>query len=118
MGGLVMPGNPLLGEGAGFVLGAASLQRRLLCEVQHFDRSRWAAVVALELPGQLTASALDAGSPCRPAPIQSRVDADDLSYRPEPRIPVGSFREPDAEGVAEVVFEGGVVCLRRSDGRL
>jgi hypothetical protein len=66
-------------------------------------------VVALKLPGQLPATGLDTGPPRRPAAVQGRVDADDLPYRPEPRIAVGSPREPDTEGVAEVVFQGGVV---------
>ena len=100
LGGLVAPGRPLLGQGAGFVLGVPGLQGCLLRQVQHLHRSRWPAVVALELAGQLTAPALDAGPPRRPAAVQGRVDADDLPYRPEPRITVGSFREADAERVS------------------
>jgi hypothetical protein len=75
-------------------------------------------VIALKIGGQLPAPALDTGPPRRPAPIQGRVDTDDLPYRPQPRIAVGSFREADAEGVAEMMFQGGVVGLRRRDRRL
>jgi hypothetical protein len=67
-------------------------------------------VVALELAGELTASALDANPPRRPMPVHGGVDADDLPYRPELRIGVRSSRELDAEGVG-----GGVPgpCCRR-----
>jgi hypothetical protein len=113
LGRLVPPGGPLLGQAAGFVLGITSLQRGLLRKVQHLHRSRRPAMITLKPARQLTASSLDAGPPCRPATVQGGVDADDLTYRPEPRICVGSFREADAEPVVEVVFQGGVVGFRR-----
>ena len=75
-------------------------------------------MVALKLLGQLPAAGLDSGSPRRPAPVQGRVDTDNLSYRPEPRICVGSFREADTENVAEMMFQGGVIGLRRCHRRL
>jgi hypothetical protein len=66
-------------------------------------------MITLKLGSQLTASVLDTDPPRGPATVQSWVDADDLTYRPEPRIRVGSFREADSEGVVDVVLEGGVV---------
>ena len=118
LGGLVVPGGPLLGQGAGFVLGVPGLQGGLLRQMQHLHRSRWPTMITLKPGRQLTLPVLDTGPPRRPAPVQRRVDTDDLPYRPQPRIGVGSFREPDTEGVAEVVFQGGVVGLRRSHRRL
>ena len=75
-------------------------------------------MVALKIAGQLPAPGLDTGPPRRPAAVQGRVDADNLTNRPQPRIGVGSFRKPDAEAVVEVVFQGGVVGLRRRHRRL
>jgi hypothetical protein len=72
-------------------------------------------MITLKLGRQLTASALDAGAPRRPATVQGRVDANDFSYRPEPWIPVAFFGEPDTE-LVEAVFQGGVVGLRRRHG--
>jgi hypothetical protein len=66
-------------------------------------------MITLKLGRQLTASSLDAGPPRRPATVQRRVDADDLSYRPESWIRVASFREADPQPAAELVFQGGVV---------
>jgi hypothetical protein len=77
--------------------------------MQHLHRSRRPAVVALKLLGQLATPALDPGPPRRPAPVQGRADTNDLPYRPQPRIAVGSFGEADTEGVAEMVFQCGVV---------
>jgi hypothetical protein len=63
LGGLVVPGDPLLGEGAGFVFGVPGLQRGLLSQVQHLHRRWWPTMIMLELCRQLTAS----GSRCWPA---------------------------------------------------
>ncbi len=54
----------------------------------------------------------------RPARVQSGVDADDLSDRPQPRVRVGPFGEPDPETGPEVVLQGGVVGFRRRHGGL
>jgi hypothetical protein len=51
-------------------------------------------MITLKLGRQLTAAALDAGPPRRPATVQARVDADDRPYRPFTRFSVASFREP------------------------
>src|SRR5215213_7661728 len=118
LGGLVAPSHPLLPDGPGFVLGAARLQRRPLRQMEHLNRSWWPAVVALKLAGQLTATGLNAGPPRRPAPIKGRVDTDDLPYRSESRIAVGSFPEADAEAIAEMMLQGGVIGLRRRHRRL
>src|SRR5215204_7688953 len=93
LGGLVVPGGPLLGQGAGFVFGVAGLQCCLLGEVQQLYRRWWSTMIALKLARQLNAPALDAGPPRRPPTVQGRLDADNLTYRPEPRIAVASFRE-------------------------
>jgi hypothetical protein len=81
----------LLGQGSGFVLGVAGLQRRLLRKMQRFDRCRWSAMIILELDGQLTAAGLDVGAAGRPTLVQSRVDTDDLPDRPLRRVGAGSF---------------------------
>jgi hypothetical protein len=44
------------------VFGVASLQGRLLRQVQRFDRCRWSAMIMLELDGQLAAARLDVGA--------------------------------------------------------
>jgi hypothetical protein len=79
LGGLVVPGDPLLGEGAGFVFGVPILQRGLLSQVQHLHRRWWPTMIMLKLCRQLTAS----GSRCWPAGLTSEgsrgIDGDDLS---------------------------------------
>ena len=86
----------MLSQGPGFVLSVAGLQRRLLCQVQRFDRSRRPAVIILELDGQFAAAGLDVGTAGRPAFVQSGVDTDDLSDRPLGWVGAGSFGEPHA----------------------
>jgi hypothetical protein len=56
---------------------------------------------------------LDQHPPGRPTLVQGRVNTDNLPHRPLTRVSVASFREPYTEPVAEVVFQGGVVGLRR-----
>ena len=57
--GLAKPGCALLSQGSGIVLSIASLQRRLLGQVQRFDRGRRAAMIVLELDGQFAAAGVD-----------------------------------------------------------
>ena len=57
--GLAKPGCALLSQGAGFVFGVAGLQRRLLRQMQRFDRGRWPAMIILETDGQLAAAGID-----------------------------------------------------------
>ena len=64
--GLAEPGCALLSQGSGFVFGVAGLQRRLLCQMQRFDRGRWSAMIILETDGQLTAAGVDVGTAGRP----------------------------------------------------
>ena len=45
--GFVQPGGALLGQGSGFVFGVAGLQRRLLRQMQRFDRGRRPAMIML-----------------------------------------------------------------------
>jgi hypothetical protein len=78
----------LLCKGAGFVLGVAGLQRRLLSQLQRLDRCRRPTMILLELDGELAAAGVDVGASGRPALVQSRVDTDDLPDR----IPCGPVR--------------------------
>jgi hypothetical protein len=102
----------LLGQGSGFVLGVAGLQRRPLRQVQRFDRGRRAAMIFLELDGQLAAAGVDVGTAGRPTLVQPGVDADDLPDRPLALVGAGPFGEPHLQVVAEALFERGVVGLR------
>jgi len=52
----------LLSQGSGFVLGVTGLQRRLLRQLQRFNRCRRPPVIVLELDGQLTAAGDDVGT--------------------------------------------------------
>ena len=47
--------------------------------------------------------------------FKSWVDADDLPDRPLRRVSAGPFGEPHPQRVADVLFERGVVGLRRGD---
>jgi hypothetical protein len=67
----------------------------------------------LEVGGELASADLNAGSACRPAGVQSGVDADDFSDRPQPWVRVGPFDEPDPKACPEVVLQSGVVGFRR-----
>ena len=66
----------MLSQGSGFVFGVAGLQRRLLCQVQGFDRCRRPAMIVLELDRQLTAPGFEVGAAGRPTLVQSGVDTD------------------------------------------
>ena len=57
----------MLSQGSGFVLGVAGLQRRLLSQMQRFDRGRRPAMIILELDGQLAAAGVDVDTAGRPA---------------------------------------------------
>jgi hypothetical protein len=105
----------LLSQGSGFMLGVAGLQRRLLSQMQRFDRCRRPAMILLELDRQLAAAGLDVGAAGRPALVQSGVDADDLSDPPLHWVGAGSFGEPHTQTVAEVLLKRGVVGLRRGN---
>ena len=110
----VQPGGALLGQRAGFVFGVAGLQRRLLGQVQRFDRGRWPAMIFLELDREFTAADVDVSAAGRPALVQSGVDTDDLPDRPLRRVGAGPFSKPHPQGLAKVLLERGVVALRRS----
>ena len=69
-------------------------------------------MIMLELDRELAAAGVDVGAAGGPALVQSGVDADDLSDRPLRRVGAGPFGEPQPQGVAEVVFERGVVSFR------
>ena len=109
----VQPGGALLGQGSGFVFGVAGLQRRLLRQVQRFDRGRRPAMIFLELDREFTAADVDVGAAGRPALVQSGVDTDDLPDRPLRRVGAGPFSKPHPQGLAKVLLERGVVGLRR-----
>ena len=94
--GFAEPGRALLSQGSGFVFGVAGLQRRLLCQMQRFDRCRRPTMIFLELDGEFAAAGVDVGTAGRPALVQSGVDTDDLPDRPLRRIGAGSFGEPHA----------------------
>ena len=114
--GFAEPGGALLSQGSGFVFGVAGLQRRLLRQMQRFDRCRWPAMIML---GTGSAS-----SPRRVSMWARRVDQRWFSRGSTPTISrIGRFagsvpgrsanRTPNA--VAEVLFERGVVGLRRGN---
>jgi hypothetical protein len=52
----------LLSQGSGFVFGVAGLQRRLLGQLQRFDRCRRPAMIVLELDRELAAAGVDVGA--------------------------------------------------------
>ena len=55
------------------MFGVAGLQRRLLRQMQRFDRGRRPAMIMLELDRQLAAAGVDVGAAGRPALVQSGV---------------------------------------------
>ena len=44
------------------MFGVAGLQRRLLCQVQRFDRGWWPAMIILELDREFAAAGVDVGA--------------------------------------------------------
>jgi hypothetical protein len=58
----------------------------------------------LEIGCEHSPPGFDAGSTRRPSGIQRRVDADDFSYRPFPRVLVRPFGELEPETVAETLL--------------
>ena len=111
-----MPGGALLGQGAGFVLGVPGFQGGLLRQLQRLHRRRRPTMITLKPGRQYTLPVLDQHPPRRPTLVQRRVDTDDLPHRPLTRIGVGPVREPHPQPVAEMMFQGGVVGLRRRHG--
>ena len=79
------------------MFGVAGFQGGLLGQLQRLNRGGWSAVDTLEVGGELAAAGLNGGAAGRPASVQSGVDADDFSDRPQPWVRVGPFGEPDAE---------------------
>ena len=108
--GLGPPLAPLLGLGAGFVLGRAGLQVRLLRQRQRLDRGRGTAVVGPEHRGQLALAELDGLPAAGPHREQPGVHPGDLPHRPAP-LRAGAVDEPDPEPVHQARFEVGVVVL-------
>ena len=104
-----MPDGALLGQVAGFVFGISGLQGGLLRQLQRLHRCRRSTMIPLKPGRQLTLPVLDQHPSGRPPLVQGRVDADDLPYRPLPRVNVAPIGEADAEPIAEMVFQGGVV---------
>jgi hypothetical protein len=100
------------------VLRVAGLQRGLLSQLKSFDRGGRPSMIGLELDGEFTTADVDQGAAAGPALVQLRVDADDLPNGPLRRIGPGPFGEPHPQRVAEMLFEGGVVGLRRRHLRL
>ena len=78
------------------MFGIAGLQRRLLSQMQRFDRCRRTAMIFLELDGEFAAAGVDVAAAGRPTLVQSGVDTDDLPDRPLRRIGAGPFGEPHA----------------------
>jgi hypothetical protein len=72
-------------------------------------------MIMLELDREFTAPDVDVGTAGGPALVQSWVDADDLPDRALRRIGARSFGEPHTQDLAEVLFQGGVVGLRRGN---
>ena len=81
-GGLGQPGGPLVGLGAGCVLGLPGLVPRLLREGDGLAFGRRATVLGLEGGRQLAAAGLDGAVPLGPGLGQTLVDADDLAHGP------------------------------------
>jgi hypothetical protein len=111
--GLLGPGLPLLGQGAGFVLGLPGFQGGLLGQLDGLHHRRWAAVVGLERRREHAAAGLDRDPAGGPPRVQARVDPDDLADRA--LAPVGAFplREDQPEAGPQVLLQGGVVRLGR-----
>ena len=115
-GGLGVPGGALLGQRAGFVLGVPGLQGGLLRQLHRLHRRRRPTMITLKLGRQYTLPVLDQHPPRRPTLVQRRVHTDDLTHRPLTQVSVRPIGEPHPQPVAEMVFQGGVVGLRRRHG--
>jgi hypothetical protein len=101
---LCQPGLSLFGEAAGFVFGVAGFQGGLLGQLQRLNRGGRAAVDTLEVGRELAAPDLNGCPPGRPTRVQTWVDADDFSDRPQSWVRVGPFGEPEVETRPEVVL--------------
>ena len=73
-------------------------------------------MITLKPARQLPLPLLDQHPPRRPTLVQGRVNADNLTHRLFPRIGVRPIREPHTQPVAEMLFQGGVIGLRRCHG--
>ena len=113
-----MPGGALLGQGAGFVFGVPGFQGGLLRQLQPLDRRRRPTMITLKLARQLPLPVLDQHPPARPTLVQRRVDTNNLPHRPLTRVSVRPVREPYTQPVAEMMFQGSVISLRRRNGGL
>jgi hypothetical protein len=113
-GGLGVPGGPLLGQNAGFMLGVPGLQGGLLRQLQRLHRRRRPTMITLKPRRQLTLPVLDQHPPRRPALVQRGVNTDNLPHPPLIRVGDRPICEPHPQPVVEVVFQGGVVSFRGS----
>ena len=75
-------------------------------------------MITLKPGRQYTLTVLDQHPPARPTLVQRRVNTDDLPHRPLTQLSTWPIGEPHTEPVAETVFQGGVIGLRCSHGRL
>ena len=73
-------------------------------------------MITLKPRRQYTLPVLDQHPPRRPTLVQARVNTDDLPHRPLRRIRVRAVCEPHTKPVMEVMFQRGVVSLRRRHG--
>jgi hypothetical protein len=94
------------------VLGLPGFQGGLLRQLQRLQSGWRPTMITLKPTCQDTLPVLDQHPPRRPALIEGAVDTDDLAHRPLTRIGVGPIREPHPQPVAEMLFQGSVVCLR------
>src|SRR4051794_3943000 len=112
---LARPVLDLFVQGAARSLALASLQGRLLGEVQ-LCGSAWLTPMSCAVLGmELGIAMLDEHAASREMPDQLVGDADDLPDWPFPGNATRSLREVDSESTHHPVLEPGVVSLRSSD---
>jgi hypothetical protein len=109
--GFGTPDAALLRQCPRFVLAVSGLQRGLLSQLQHVHPARRPAMITGEVGGEFGLSDVDDLSPCRPALVQPRINADDLPDRALRAVPAWPFGEPHPEERGEVVLQRGVVRL-------
>ena len=83
---LVAPRLALLGIGAGFVFGFAGVQGGLLGQIERLTGGGFAAVIVVELLGQLADTVFDRCASRRPLRHQFGGHTVDLADRPFPGI--------------------------------
>ena len=122
VGGFGAPGGPLLGFGAGFVLGVPGLQGGLLGQLERLHRGRRAAVFGLERDRQGGPAHVDPRPPLGPDLGQLLGHTDDLADGPlaggRGRVGVGAGLERHPEPPVQLGLDAGVVPLGRGDGGL